>query len=76
MPKTMDIRTKVRKIKEFIIERMIFLSAILSIIIVALIFAFLLKEGLSISGEFLFPIFYSHKIGIQFPILLNSESCH
>jgi phosphate transport system permease protein len=38
----------VRKIKEFIIERTIFLSGITSIAIVALIFAFLLKEGLVI----------------------------
>ncbi len=37
-----------RKIKEFIIERAIFLSGIMSIIFVALIFTFLLKEGFSI----------------------------
>jgi phosphate transport system permease protein len=39
---------KLRKIKEFIVERLIFLSGIMSIIFVALIFAFLLKEGLSV----------------------------
>jgi len=44
----MDIHTRIRKIKESIIERMIFLSGILSIIFVVLIFAFLVKEGISI----------------------------
>jgi len=39
---------QIRKIKEFFIERLIFLSGMMSIVIVALIFAFLLKEGLSI----------------------------
>jgi phosphate transport system permease protein len=39
---------RLRKIKEFIIERLIFFSGIMSIVMVALIFAFLLKEGLSI----------------------------
>ncbi len=39
---------QIRKIKEFIIERLIVISGMMSIVIVALIFAFLLKEGLSI----------------------------
>jgi phosphate transport system permease protein len=42
------LSTKVRKIREFLIERTIFVSGITSIVIVALIFVFLLKEGLSI----------------------------
>ncbi len=37
-----------RKAREFVIERTIFLSGVASIVIVVLIFAFLLKEGLSI----------------------------
>ncbi|MEK6566643.1 MAG: phosphate ABC transporter permease subunit PstC [Bacteroidota bacterium] len=37
-----------RKAREFLIERTIFLSGVASIFIVVLIFAFLLKEGLSI----------------------------
>ncbi|MBF8247661.1 MAG: phosphate ABC transporter permease subunit PstC [Bacteroidetes bacterium] len=37
-----------RKAREFVIERTIFLSGVASIFIVVLIFAFLLKEGLSI----------------------------
>lgn len=37
-----------RKLREGVIERVIFLSGITSIVIVALIFVFLLKEGLSV----------------------------
>jgi phosphate transport system permease protein len=41
---------ELRKIREFLIERTIFVSGITSIVIVTLIFIFLLKEGLSIFG--------------------------
>ncbi len=72
---------RLRKIKEFIIERMIFLSGIMSIIIVALIFAFLLKEGIPILwqvplSDFLFaqnwyPISDPPQFGIL-PLILGS----
>ena len=71
----------IRKIKEFFIERMIFLSGIMSIVIVALIFAFLLKEGLSIFwrvpiSDFLFarnwyPISDPPQFGIL-PLIIGS----
>jgi phosphate transport system permease protein len=77
----MAIHTRIRKIKEFIIERMIFLSGIMSIVIVALIFTFLLKEGLSIFwrvplSDFLFarnwyPISDPPQFGIL-PLILGS----
>jgi len=38
---------KLRKIKEFVIEKLILLSGILTILFVMLIFAFLLKEGIA-----------------------------
>lgn len=72
---------RIRKIKEFIIERLIFLSGILSIIFVVLIFAFLLKEGVSIFwqvplSDFLFarnwyPISDPPQFGIL-PLILGS----
>jgi phosphate transport system permease protein len=72
---------RVRKITEFIIERIIFLSGITSIAIVALIFAFLLKEGLSLFwgisiGDFLFsrnwyPISEPPQFGIL-PLIIGS----
>ena len=71
----------IRKIKEFFIERMIFLSGIMSIVIVALIFAFLLKEGLSVFwrvpiSDFLFarnwyPISDPPQFGIL-PLIIGS----
>ena len=71
----------VRKIKEFIIERTIFLSGLMSIVFVLLIFAFLLKEGLSIfwrvlPSDFLFgsnwyPISDPPQFGIL-PLIIGS----
>ena len=70
-----------RRIKEFIIESLIFLSGITSIIFVALIFAFLLKESFSffktvgikefILGRFWYPISDPPKFGIL-PLILGS----
>lgn len=73
--------TVVKRIKEFIIERTIFLSGISSIVFVVLIFVFLLKEGISlfkytslwefVSGRFWYPISDPPKLGI-FPLILGS----
>jgi phosphate transport system permease protein len=70
-----------RKIREFLIERLIFLSGVASIIFVALIFVFLLKEGVSLFktiglGDFLggklwYPISDPPKLGIL-PLILGS----
>lgn len=70
-----------RTIKEFFIERFIFLSGIASIIFVVLIFVFLLKEGISLfkivapssflSGKFWYPISDPPKLGIL-PLILGS----
>src|SRR3989338_1983701 len=70
-----------RRIKEFVIEKLIFLSGIASIIFVALIFIFLLKEGISlfkdvkfasfVSGKFWYPISDPPKFGIL-PLILGS----
>jgi len=70
-----------RNIKEYIIEKVIFLSGITSIVIVLLIFIFLLKEGLSVFStisvkDFLFgknwyPISNPPQYGIL-PLILGS----
>jgi phosphate transport system permease protein len=70
-----------RKIKEFVIEKLIFLSGIASIVFVALIFIFLLREGLSLfkavslgdflSGKLWYPISDPPKLGIL-PLILGS----
>ncbi|MFH1398121.1 MAG: phosphate ABC transporter permease subunit PstC [Candidatus Omnitrophota bacterium] len=70
-----------RKLKEFVIENIIFLCGVLSIIFVGLIFLFLLKEGLSLfkfisPGSFLFgkswyPISEPAQLGIL-PLILGS----
>lgn len=70
-----------RKIKEFIIEKSIFICGVASIFFVALIFLFLLKEGLAVFKiasplEFLFgkswyPISEPPKLGIL-PLILGS----
>ena len=70
-----------RKVKEFIIEKLIFTSGIASIIFVALIFIFLLAEGISvlryvslgsfIGGQFWYPISDPPKFGIL-PLILGS----
>lgn len=48
---------KIRKTIEFIIEKFIFLCGVASILFVILIFAFLLKEGISFFKETSFPKF-------------------
>jgi phosphate transport system permease protein len=70
-----------RKVREFIIEKLIFLSGIFSIIFVLLIFAFLVKEGISIFwrvpltdfifARFWYPISYPPQFGIL-PLILGS----
>lgn len=70
-----------RKFKEFIIEKLIFLCGLASIIFVALIFIFLLKEGLAVFkmtgiGDFIFgkkwyPISEPPQLGIL-PLILGS----
>jgi phosphate transport system permease protein len=70
-----------RKIREFVIEKLIFLSGVASILFVALIFFFLLKEGVSLfktiglgdflSGRFWYPISDPPKLGIL-PLILGS----
>ncbi len=72
---------KLKKAREFVIERTIFLSGAASIVIVLLIFAFLLKEGLSVFGsvslfDFLFgknwyPISDPAQFGIL-PLIVGS----
>jgi phosphate transport system permease protein len=73
--------TIAKRIKEFIIEKLIFLSGITSIVFVLLIFIFLLKEGASlfrtiglfefITGKFWYPISDPPKLGIL-PMILGS----
>src|SRR3989338_2024950 len=70
-----------RKLKEFIIQKLIFICRIASIFFVALIFLFLLKEALSLfgiitPGSFLFgnkwyPISEPPELGIL-PLILGS----
>ncbi len=72
---------KQRRFKEAIIEKLIFLSGIASIVFVALIFIFLLREGISVlkssslgaflGGKFWYPISDPPKLGI-FPLILGS----
>jgi phosphate transport system permease protein len=70
-----------RKLREGVIERVIFLSGITSIVIVALIFVFLLKEGLSVFlsvnpldflfGTLWYPISDPPKFGVL-PLIVGS----
>jgi phosphate transport system permease protein len=72
---------KARAVKEFVIEKLIFLSGIASIVFVALIFFFLLREGVALfktvslgdflSGRFWYPISDPPKLGIL-PLILGS----
>jgi phosphate transport system permease protein len=72
---------KLRKLKEAIIERLIFLSGIASVVFVALIFIFLLREGISVfkstsigsflGGKYWYPISDPAKLGIL-PLILGS----
>jgi phosphate transport system permease protein len=73
--------TVVKKIKEFVIERCIFLSGIASIVFVILIFIFLAKEGVLLfktvglpdflRGRFWYPISDPAKFGIL-PLIMGS----
>ena len=70
-----------RRIREFLIEKLIFLSGLASIVFVALIFVFLLREGVSVlkttslgsflGGRFWYPISSPAKLGIL-PLILGS----
>lgn len=70
-----------KRVKEFIIERSIFLSGMASIVFVILIFSFLLKEGLPFfrvyplrdffTGRFWYPISEPAQFGI-IPLILGS----
>ena len=70
-----------RRVKEFIIEKLILISGLASIFFVALIFLFLLKEGLAvfksvglfnfISGKSWYPISEPPQLGIL-PLILGS----
>jgi phosphate transport system permease protein len=70
-----------RKLKEFIIEKLIFLCGLASILFVALIFLFLLKEGLAVFktvspfnflfGKKWYPISEPARLGIL-PLILGS----
>ena len=73
--------TVLKKLKEFFIERLIFLSGIASIVFVVLIFVFLAKEGILLfktigvfdflAGRFWYPISDPPKLGIL-PLILGS----
>jgi phosphate transport system permease protein len=75
------MRLPARRIREFLIEKLIFLCGIASIIFVALIFLFLLREGVSVlkatslgsflGGRFWYPISSPAKLGIL-PLILGS----
>ncbi|MCX6564834.1 MAG: phosphate ABC transporter permease subunit PstC [Candidatus Aminicenantes bacterium] len=75
------MRLPARRIREFLIEKLIFLSGIASVIFVALIFVFLLREGVSVlkvtslgsflGGRFWYPISSPAKLGIL-PLILGS----
>jgi phosphate transport system permease protein len=72
---------KSRAVKEFVIEKLIFISGIASIVFVALIFFFLLREGVALfkniglgdflSGRLWYPISDPPKLGIL-PLILGS----
>ena len=64
----------VRKLREWCIERVIFMSGITSIVIVILIFIFLLKEGLAILGHVGIFQFLFGRTGI--PSLTRRNSVH
>ncbi len=72
---------RLRAAKEFVIEKLIFMSGIASIVFVALIFVFLLKEGAALfktigigeflGGKFWYPVSDPPKLGIL-PLILGS----
>lgn len=75
------MKVQKRKIKEYLIEKTIFLSGITSIVIVVLIFIFLLKEGLTVfstispiqflTGKNWYPISNPPQYGIL-PLIMGS----
>jgi phosphate transport system permease protein len=70
-----------RRLREFLIEKLIFISGIASVVFVLLIFVFLLREGISVlkttsigsflGGQFWYPISQPAKLGIL-PLILGS----
>jgi phosphate transport system permease protein len=72
---------RLRTVKEFVIEKLVFLSGVASVVFVALIFIFLLKEGISVfreiapgaflGGKFWYPVSDPPKLGIL-PLILGS----
>ena len=75
------MRLPSRRLREFLIEKLIFISGIASIVFVALIFVFLLREGVSVlkttplgsflGGRFWYPISSPARLGIL-PLILGS----
>ncbi len=75
------MKTSARRIKEFAIEKLILVSGLASILFVALIFVFLLREGAAIlkstgllsflGGKFWYPISSPPRLGIL-PLILGS----
>ena len=75
------MKTSLRRAKEFVIEKLIFLCGLASVLFVALIFVFLLREGISVlkhsslgaflGGRFWYPISSPPRLGIL-PLILGS----
>jgi len=75
------MKTPSRRFREFLIEKLIFLCGIASVVFVALIFIFLLREGVSVfktvspgsflGGRFWYPISNPARLGIL-PLILGS----
>lgn len=73
--------SRFRRAREFAVEKLIFISGIASILFVALIFIFLLREGVSVfkyaslgeflGGQFWYPISDPARLGIL-PLILGS----
>lgn len=75
------MKTSSRRIREFLIEKLVFLCGIASVVFVVLIFVFLLREGISVfktislgsflGGRFWYPISSPARLGIL-PLILGS----
>jgi len=75
------MKLSARRVREFLIEKLIFLSGIASVLFVALIFFFLLREGISVlkatplgsflGGRYWYPISSPARLGIL-PLILGS----
>jgi phosphate transport system permease protein len=73
--------SSLRRTKEFVIEKLVFLSGIAAVVFVLLIFVFLLREGIAVlktvpagqllGGRFWYPISSPPKLGIL-PLILGS----